>query len=280
MTVTDAFVLSGGASLGAVQVGMVRALSAAGIEPSVVVGSSVGALNAAWLATHERAAAVDGLEALWRSLGRRDVFPFQPLRGLAGFVGHRPSLLDAGALRRLVRTHLPIGRLEEARIPLGVVVTDVLTGRDVALWEGPAVDALVASAAIPGVFPPVRIGERWWFDGGVSNNTPISHAVGSGAERVWVLSTGWACSLSEPPRGALGMALHALSMVVQARLAADVERYRTEVDLRVVPPPCPLRVSPADFSRTAELIADAHRTTAAWLDAGAPPVPGALSHHH
>lgn len=141
----------------------------------------------------------------------------------------------------------------------------MLSGYEICLSKGSAVDAILASAAIPGVFAPVAIGERVYMDGGVVNNSAISHAVAAGATTVYVLPTGWSCSLERSPPTALGMALHGLTLLVHHRLADDVDHYRTLVDVRVVPPPCPIRVGPADFSHAGELI-EAGRTTAAdWL---------------
>lgn len=280
---TTAFVLSGGAALGATQVGMLLALSEAGIRPDFIVGTSVGAVNGAWIAGRPDPDGVTDLAQLWQGLTRDDVFPARPLLGLLGFVGRRRNLVPDTGLRRLLADNLRFERLEEAPTPLHVIVTDVLTGDDVRLSTGDAVDAVLASAAIPAVFPPVHIDGRDYVDGGVVNNTPISHAVALGADAVWVLSTGYACSLSEPPRGALGMALHALTLTVNQRLALDVERYEPTVDLRVVPPLCPIRTSPSDFSHAAELIDRAHATTAEWLTSHSPTTGQAFlfaPHHH
>jgi NTE family protein len=138
---TTAFVLSGGASLGAVQVGMLQALSRGGLRPDLLVGTSVGALNAAWMAADPAPESTDRLANVWRRLRRADIFPFQPLRGLWGFIGRRSSLLDAAAVRSLLRRHLRFDRLKEAPIPLHVVAVDVLSGRDVRFSSGDAVEA-------------------------------------------------------------------------------------------------------------------------------------------
>ena len=127
---------------------------------------------------------------------------------------------------------------------------------------------MAANAAIPGVFPPVAIDGRYLVDGGVANNAPISHAIAAGADVGYVLPTGHACSLTRPPRGALAMALHSVTLLVQQRLVTDVERYRAACQLRVRPPLCPLSVSPLDFSRTSELITRSHDTAARWLERG------------
>lgn len=263
---TTALVLSGGASLGAAQVGMLLALAEAGVRPDLIVGTSVGAVNGGWVAAGFDPGSVARLAEVWRSLRRSDVFPTRPVAGLLGFLGAERHLVPNTGLRRLLREHLAFGRLEDAPTPLHVVATEVVTGRDVLLSRGDAVAAILASAAIPAVFPPVRIDGRDLMDGGVVNNTPLSHALALGADEVWVLTTGYACALPAPPRGALGMALHALSLMVNQRLAVDIDRYEPLARLRVVPPLCPIRVSPADFSQTAELIERAHRATRAWLE--------------
>lgn len=262
---TTAFVLSGGASLGSIQVGMLLALAEAGIGPDLVVGTSVGAVNGGWIAARPDTAGIAELAEVWRSLSRRDVFPTRPIVGLLGFLGRLPNLVPATGLRRLLQRHLQFSRLQDAPIPLHVVATDVLSGHDVLLSTGDAVDAIAASAAIPAVLPPVRINGRDLMDGGVVNNTPISHAVALGADLVYVLPTGYACDLAAPPQGAMAMALHALTLAINQRLAADIARFESTVDLRVAPPLCPLHISPIDFSHAAALITQAHRSTAAWL---------------
>lgn len=274
--VKTAFVFAGGGSLGAVEVGMLAALTAESIQPDLVVGTSVGAINGVWYAAHPGAEGVGTLTDLWTSLSRNDIFPIRPVRGLLGVLGLSDHLVPSTALRRLLRTHLSGITLENTPMPAHVGATDVLSGEEVLLSQGDAVDALMASTAIPAVFPPVSLGGRFLMDGGAVNNTPVSHAVALGAERVWVLPTGYACDLERPPRSALGMALQALTLLVNHRLALDVERYLGEIDLRVVPPLCPLTVSPGDFTRSRELIDAARESTERWLAAGLPAQPGHL----
>ena len=173
---STAFVLAGGGSIGAVQVGMLRELLAHGVKPDLVVGSSVGAINGAYLAGDPSLEGVQRLESIWRGLRRRDIFPIT-WRSMAAAVGRRGSLADPGSLRRLLETHLPYRELQRARIPLHVVATDILGGALVKLSSGPAVDAVLASCAIPGAFPPVRVGEHHLVDGAVASNTPIRVAL-------------------------------------------------------------------------------------------------------
>jgi NTE family protein len=129
-------------------------------------------------------------------------------------------------------------------------------------------EAVLGSAALPAVLPPVAWKDRMLMDGGVANNTPISHAVELGAERIYVLPTGHACALDEPPAGALAMALHAISLLTHRRLVEDIERHRTDAHLVVLPPPCPLRIAPIDFGHADELIARALHDAREFLDRG------------
>jgi NTE family protein len=263
---TVAFVLSGGASLGAIQVGMLQALAERGIKPDAVIGTSVGAINGAFIAGREfSVAVVEELAESWRELRRGRVFPAEPLTGFLGFVGARRNLVPAAALRHLIARHVEHERLEDLPTPLHVIACDVLTGRELRLSSGPLLDAVMASAAIPGIFPPVDWDGRLVIDGGVVNNTPITQALELQPQRVYVLPTAGPCELTAPPRGALGMLIHATSLLVAQRFAAEALTI-TDSRVRILPPPCPIRVQPTDFGHAADLIARAHDSAAAFLD--------------
>lgn len=277
---TTAFVLSGGGSLGAVQVGMLLALSDRRITPDLLVGTSVGALNAAYLGGDPGPAGVRRLAEVWERLRRADVFPTPGTAALAALAGRGDHLVSSSPLRRLIESNLPYDQLEHATLPVTVVATEVTTGYEVVLSSGPATDAVLASASLPGVFPPVRLGDHLLMDGGVVNNTPISVARSLGADRIVVVPTGYACALTEPPRSALGMVLHAFTVAIQRRLIADVNALQDEdqnaVELLVLPPPCPVSVSPVDFGHSAELIGVARASARAWLDSPRPEDQAAL----
>jgi NTE family protein len=267
--VATAFVLSGGGSLGAVQVGMLLALADRHVTPDLLVGSSVGALNAAYVAGHPGHRGVEELARTWVTLRRSDIFPTDVRRIARALTGHVNGIADPRPLRRLVTEKLPFDRIEDAPWPLAVVTTEVTTGREVVLTEGPAVDSIMASAALPGVFPPVDVDGHLLMDGGVVNNSPISVARSLGATRIYVLPTGYACALESPPRSPLGMAMHAVTVAIQRRLIQDVQDMQAQsdcVDLRVAPPLCPVSVSPVDFRAAARLIDRAREATRAWLD--------------
>lgn len=279
---TTAVVLSGGGSLGAIQVGMLHALIDHGVVPDLLVGTSVGAVNGAYLAGRPGRAGVDALAVIWRSIRRADVFPFHPAQAALALAGRADHLTDNDKFRRLLETHLPYRELQDASWPLHVVATDVTTGAEVVLSRGPVVDAVLASIAVPGIFPPVRIDGRILMDGAVANNSPISVAVDQGATTVYVLHAGYACALTTPPRTALAMAIHALTVLLHQRLLADIDDYRKSVQLRVAPPLCPLEVSPADFGHNGELLARAANATRTWIDRGMPnqPIERFQAHRH
>jgi NTE family protein len=154
------------------------------------------------------------------------------------------------------------------------VATDLGRGSEVVLSSGPAIRALLASASIPPIFPPVRVGERLLVDGGFASHTPVAAAVALGATRLIVLPTGDGCMLEKPPRGAVAMALHALSLLVGRQLLIDIERFRGAVELVVLPALCPVTTGPHDFTHTDELIDRAEVSTRDWIARGGLMAPG------
>jgi len=263
---TTAFVLTGGASLGAIQAGMLEALYEHGVRPDLIVGTSAGALNGAFIADRQQTPeTARELATVWRGLSRNKVFPVNPLTGTLGFLGMRSHLVPDSGLRKLMRDHVVADRLEETAVPLHVIGTDVLSGDEVRLSEGPLVDAVMASAAIPGVVPSVSWGGRELVDGGVSNNAPISHAFELGAERVYLLPTSAPCELEEAPRGALAMLVHATGLLVRQGLLHDLATLPGRDRVVVLPPPCPITVQPSDFSRADWLIKEGYREAMRFL---------------
>lgn len=266
---TTAFVLSGGGNLGAVQVGMLRALHERRIVPDLLVGTSVGALNAAYLAGGGLTAEVlDDLARIWQGVRRKDVFPFDPVRQLRAVAGQLPSLCSSDALRGLIADNVVPRQLEDSVVPLHLVATDVLTGEPVCLSTGDVVSAVLASTAIPGVFPAVARDGMVLSDGAVAANAGIAQAVAHGADEVYLLPAGYACALTRAPANALSAALHALALLIQRQSQLEVAYLADRVDLHVLPPLCPVSVAPLDFSRAAELVARGYRATSNWLAKG------------
>jgi NTE family protein len=267
-----AFVFAGGGSFGAIQVGMLHSLVSHGIAADMVLGSSVGALNGAYYAGAPTLQGVRELEAIWRSLRRQDIFPVT-WRTLLGFARRRDFLVTPDGLRKLIDTHLPYRNLEDAKIPIHVIATDILSAETVVLSKGPAREAILASAAIPAAFAPVQMSDLFLADGAISSNTPVRAAVARGAQRLIILPTGYACARQTPPAGAVANALHALTLLIARQLISELEHLPPEIDYYVLPPLCPLDGSPYDFSHTGELIARAVESTNEWIDGGGLEVP-------
>jgi NTE family protein len=261
-----AFVFAGGGSLGAIQVGMLRTLLAACVRPDFVVGASVGAINAGYFAGAPDAEGVATLARIWSRLRRSDIFPLT-LASAFGLLRHPGNLVDPGGLRRLLAANLPITRLEDAQIPLNIMATNQ-QGQAVRLSSGPAVEAILASTAIPGVFPPVHIDGEALMDGAVAANTPMLLAAELGASRIIILPTGYACALKEPPTRAAGKALHAITLMITWQLMHELQRIPEDVEVHIVPTLCPLAVSPFDFSAATELMERGAQSAKQWIEEG------------
>ena len=259
-----AFVFAGGGSFGAIQVGMLHSLIAHGISADMVVGSSVGALNGAFYAGDPTLKGVEKLGDIWRSLTRQDVFPMS-WRTVLSFLWRRDFLISHDGIRKLIDDHIPYRNLEDAKVPVHIVTTDIISGDSIVLSEGSTSDAIVASTSIPGAFAPIRYKNYYLADGAISSNTPIQVAVRKGAKRLIILPTGHACATQAPPIGAVANALHALTLLIARQLVSELESLDPDIEYFVVPPLCPLVGSPYDFSRTADHIARAIQTTDAWL---------------
>jgi NTE family protein len=278
-----AFVFAGGGSLGAVEVGMLKALVEAGVKADLVAGSSVGAINAVYFAAIPDDRGVEGLERIWRSLRSADIFPVSPWRGILSLVGYAPSFVDPSGLRAVLEKHLPTRQIEDTVLPCSIIATQLRTGMEVRLESGNALDALMASAAIPGVFPPVVIDGDTLIDGGVAANSPISSVVARGATRILLLPTGFSCSLESGSADPLTTAMHALNLMIAGQLRREIEFHSGRCRIFVAPPLCPLTVTPYDFSAAGEMIDRAYDSTREWLASGgleiADKVPSGLVPH-
>jgi NTE family protein len=233
----------------------------------MVVGSSVGAINGAYYAGDPTLNGVLQLETIWRGLRRQDVFPLTA-RALLSFLWRRDFLIPHDGIRKLIDDYIPYRNLEDAKLPLHIVTTDIVSGNSIVLSGGPLAQAVIASTAIPGAFAPVKYQDFYLCDGAISSNTPIRVAVAKGAQRLIILPTGYACATHAPPVGAVANALHALTLLIARQLVIELEGLDPGIEYFVVPPLCPLVGSPYDFSRTDDHIARAIQSTDAWLAQG------------
>lgn len=266
-----AFVLGGGGALGACEVGMLRALLEAGIEPDLVVGTSVGALNGAVVAASPTVEAVEGLADLW---GRVRVFSGSLIGHVNRVARNRTHLYSPEPLRHLLEEHLPAGteRIEDMPVRFQCVAASIERAAEHWFTEGPLVDAVLASSAVPGLFPPVQLDGEHFLDGGLANSIPVGRAVTLGARRVFVLQVG---RIEEPltaPRLPWEVASVAFEIARRNRFARDMEDLPTGVEVHVLPTGGSVGRSGArgqlryrDFALSALRIERAHKASAAYL---------------
>ena len=251
----EVVVFSGGGSLGAAQVGALQALFEAGIVPDAVVGCSVGAINAAYVAVEPTAARAGQLETMWRTMDRREIFPGGRLTVARRLASRASFVYNPAGMRAIFAQCMPFDDLSQTAIPCHVVATDLRSGEPTWWRSGNPVDVLNASASIPGLFPPVDIDGRLYVDGGVSCPVPTQYALNLGASRVWVLNVarefqGWA----DARMSALDVLLEsfAISRSHLGRLSPAAAPGQQVV---ILPPIAIGRHDMRDFSKTPRLIA-------------------------
>ncbi|MCU1656730.1 MAG: Patatin [Pseudonocardiales bacterium] len=259
-----AFVLSGGAAHAAVQVGMLQALTDAGIEPDLLVGASAGALNAVAFAADPTQHGVDRLATAWRDVRRRDIFPLGLSGLLLGAVGRRDHLVSNRGLRKLIYRFAGIGRLEDAQLPVHVLATDLRTGEPVVLSRGDVAPALLASTAIPGLFPPIESSGRTLIDGGVAADTPVAQAEALGATTIYVLPSYGTDLAAARPRSAAAVGLRSVGQLL-GHVGADKIAAARRATVHLLPAPPTSAVSPFDFPGSVRLIDEATRLATSWL---------------
>jgi NTE family protein len=235
-----AFVFEGGGSLAATQIGMLRAWTENRPRPELVIGTSAGAINAVAFAADPTAAGIAELESLWLSLHRRDL----------------------ATLRAMLDDHFADRRLEDAQVPAHVVTTDLASGSAHVISAGPIVEALLASAAIPGLFPTVTIDGRHLVDGALAANTPVRQAEDLGATDIYVLAVA-TLGRTGDPTGPADQAPPARDNKVDATIADDPQGSPARVHLVPAPPSPTSNI--LDFRHSSQLIAESYRLTRRWL---------------
>ncbi len=263
-----AFVLGGGGNLGAVQVGQLKALFTNGIIPDVVIGCSVGALNGAAIAGEPTLDEVDRLAELWKRLGREDIFPSSRLgRGPWMFVRNGLSAFSDHGLQKVLDGWLRFRLFEETAIPFWAVATSLRSGREHWFHSGDIRQPLLASTALPGVFPPVSIDGDTYIDGGVVNNVPVSKAYELKAKRVYVLDVGNLARERPDPKRPYEVLMQAVSIARASRLRIDQENVPEGVRMIRMPGVDTGKLRFDNFSRSAELIEKSYRASMGFLNA-------------
>lgn len=252
-----ALVLCGGASRGALEVGFYRAVRELGLPVDLVIGSSIGALNGAYIAA---GMSPPELAKLWLGLRRRDAIRWN-WRGLLQPRRH-PGLYTLDPLRELLRRTLPATRFEDLPIPLTITTTDLQLGKAVH-WGGAGdiIEPIVASLSLPVFFSPVRIGGHQFVDGGVADNVPLDQARALGARHSLMIPCVCCQSVPGSFSGLLGVLGRSLSIAFDCKYNIDLERVSDSVKVHVVRPNLQIEVGLLDFGHTAELIDAGYRQT-------------------
>jgi NTE family protein len=240
---THAFVLGGGGVLGAAEVGMARALLEAGVIPDLVCGTSIGAINGAAIAADPTAAGAEQLLAMWDGLAANGVLDGSLIRRVVEVARRRTALHGNEALRRILHDRLPAQTFEELAVPFECVAASIERAREHWFTSGDLIEPILASCALPGVFPPVRIGDEHFFDGGLVNSIPLERAVTRGADTVWVMHVGRLEEDLAPPRFLYQVAFVAFEISRRHRFHSDLERVGPDVTVHVLPSGLPQRAA-------------------------------------
>ena len=233
--------LGGGGARGAAQVGVLQALFEAGVEgPVSVVGTSVGALNGSAIAAYPSLAGTMMLREVWMSRQALDVFRAHPLGMiLSGIRRDQMSAFPQQNIRRLIeraQALTGVTTFEQLRVPLAVVATDLNAGKPAVFRSGELTPALLASTAIPGLFPSVRIGEREHLDGGVVDNTPLNVAVDLGAKEILAISLMGGGEFQLVPNSLPELIARTLQLSLHHQMLADYEKLRDRARIVVLCP--------------------------------------------
>jgi NTE family protein len=232
------FVFSGGGPLGALQVGAVQALLEANVVPGLAVGTSVGALNATFLAFNPTLSGSEMLLRIWQGLEESDLFPGGRFKASwARFLVKGNRVFENSGMKKLVESRLGDARIDDAQIPLGIVATDLETGDERIFTSGPVTPPLLASTSMPGVFPPVEIEDRLYTDGGVANNVPIGPAVNMGAKTIYVMNSTSHSHQRRPLNRPIDYLLHAFTLARSQRLPLEQKIYSDKVRVIMLPTP-------------------------------------------
>jgi NTE family protein len=299
---TTAWILPGGAGFGAIQVGAATAFLERGIVPDLIIGASVGAINAAVLAADPTLRGAARLRRLWLTTKRRDLLALRPSTMVSGRMGRANHLFGNDTLSAWLRSIVPYELIEDAALPLTITASDVAAAEAVYLRRGDVIEALLASSASPGLLPPVRIADRWLVDGWVLANAPLGWAAGQGADVIYMLPCGGTeryRTVAKPSllrrlardnhtrarllaeRGLPGGAAAIHQELVGALVARSIRReflaWTPRVDIYLPPAPDVGRLSTFSFDEVPGLIARAYRLAKDWLPDARPLTAQALA---
>ncbi len=259
------YVLGGGGSLGAVQVGMLQALAEHDITPDVVAGTSVGSLNGAVIALDPKSAA-NRLSHLWPRMTRERVFPGGLLSQMRTLQHTKTHLFASTGLAAVIADFMGADTsFDDLALPFVAMATDIATARPHVLGEGPLLPALLASAAIPGIFPPVQFGSLRLYDGGLVANVPMRQALAMGARSLVVLDCNFPGHTPDPPQTMAEVLFYTATVSMRTQAVFEAPLAAAEVPVIYLHGPEPYPVSPLDFRHTDALIEAAYEAARSFL---------------
>jgi NTE family protein len=230
-----AFVLGGGGILGAHEVGMLRALAEREVKPDLVLGTSIGAVNGAVFASDPSPAGVERLSDLWSETRVSEVTSASILRRIGTLARSGTHLESLEVARARLVEALPVERVEELGVAFQCVAASIERAAEHWFTSGVLADVVLASCAVPGILPPVRIGEEHYIDGGIVNSIPVGRAVALGARKIYVLQVGRLEKPLDPPRWPWEVGLVAFEVARRHRFAHDLQSLPAGVELHVLP---------------------------------------------
>lgn len=251
------------------EAGAILALFERGIFPDLVVGTSVGAINAVYIACQPSLVGAKYLCELWREVNKEDVFPGGIFKRFFLLLSKRDRIYPNDRLREFLLRHVPCQKFGETAIPVSVVATSLDKGEEVVLDSGNLIEATLASCAIPGVFPPVEIDGIRYVDGGVTDNAPLSVAADKGADTIYVVNVGWISEREKIIRNVFDITIASFNAMQKKKFATELEHYRARARIVHIHPRCgcdACDISFSDFSKSSQMIEHAHATTLATLD--------------
>ncbi len=264
--------LGGGGLLGAVEVGMLRALLHRGITPDLVVGTSVGALNGALVAADPTPSVVDRLVELWRSASEgREIYGDGVVRQAARAFRTRTHLHSAVPLRQRIADELGERTFADLAVPFQCCAASIERATEHWFTSGLVVDAVVASAAVPGLLPPAEVDGEHYLDGGIVNSIPLGRAVELGAERVFVLQVGRAEKALAVPTRPWQVARVSFEIARRHRFVRELAAVPQGVEVHVLPTGSTGEADDSilayrSFSAVGRRIEQAHLASVAYLD--------------
>jgi NTE family protein len=259
------FVLGGGGSLGAAQVGMLQALSDHGIHADLVAGTSIGSLNGAVVAADPIGAA-SRLSHIWHTLDVDTMLPGGLFRRAVTLWRSKTSLYETPALAQLMIDEIGDVRIEDLALPYAAMALDVETSRAVRITDGPLTTAVLASSAIPGVFPSVERSGRQLYDGGLVANVPVLEALDMGAKSLVVLDCAFPDQQITPPTSMASTIYYAMMVQTRQQVLRELPIAAASVPVLYLPGPAPVMISPLDFTHTPTLVKSAYDAARAFLD--------------